>query len=182
MSYLEILILAIALSIDACIVSFTCALKFKESHHKNSFSLSLCTGLFQALMPILGYYFTNFVKVFIEPYSKIIVFLIFTYLGIKFILESNENKENKKNKTVAINIKTLFLIGVATSIDAFSAGISLSLFGNKIIKPAVLIGLITFINSNLGYFAGLKLKNFPSKFLEIFGGSLLILLGIKALF
>jgi putative Mn2+ efflux pump MntP len=74
------------------------------------------------------------------------------------------------------------LIGVATSIDAFSAGISLSLFGNKIIKPAVLIGLITFINSYLGYFAGLKLKNFPSKFLEIFGGALLILLGIKALF
>ena len=179
MSYLEILILAIALSIDACIVSFTCALKFREAHSKNSFSLSVCTGLFQALMPILGYYFTNFVKVFIEPYSKIIVFLIFTYLGIKFILESNENKENK---TVAINIKTLFLIGVATSIDAFSAGISLSLFGNKIIKPAVLIGLITFINSNLGYFAGLKLKNFPSKFLEIFGGALLILLGIKALF
>lgn len=178
MSYFEIFILAIALSIDACIVSFTYALKFKETHFKNSLSLSICTGLFQALMPILGYYLTNFVKVYIEPYSKLIVFIIFTYLGIKFILEANEKKENK---TAAINRETLLLIGIATSIDAFSAGISLSLFGNKILKPAILIGLITFVNSNLGYYSGLKLKTLPSKFLEITGGILLILLGLKAL-
>ena len=179
MSYLEIIILAIALSIDACIVSFTCALKFKEAHFKNSFSLSFCTGFFQALMPILGYYLTNFVKTYIEPYSKYIVFIIFAYLGVKFIIEAYEKKEDK---TVAINSKTLFLIGVATSIDAFSAGISLSLFGNRIPKPALLIGLITFINSNLGYYIGLKLKKLPSKILEITGGATLILLGIKALF
>ena len=130
-------------------------------------------------MPILGYYLTNFIKVYIEPYSKIIVFLIFTYLGIKFILETNGKKDNN---TSVINAKTLFLIGVATSIDAFSAGISLSLFGNKIFKPAMLIGLITFINSSLGYHTGLRLRKLPSKFLEISGGTLLVLLGIKALF
>ena len=179
MSYLEILILAIALSVDACVVSFTYGLKFSTAHFKNSFLLSFCTGFFQAIMPLMGYTLTNFVKVYIEPYSKYIVFIIFTYLGIKFILEANENKENK---TVVIDMKTLFLIGVATSIDAFSAGVSLSLSGNKILKPIILIGLTTFINSNLGYFAGLKLKKLPSKFLEILGGILLILLGIKSLF
>jgi putative Mn2+ efflux pump MntP len=179
MSYFEIFVLAIALSIDACIVSFTYALKFKKAHFKNSVSLSVYTGLFQALMPLFGYYLTNFVKIYIEPYSKLIVFLIFTYLGIKFILESNEKRENELH---AINTKTLLLIGIATSIDAFSAGISLSLYGNKIFKPTILIGLITFINSALGYFAGLKFKKLPSKFLEISGGVLLILLGIKALF
>ena len=179
MSYLEIFILSIALSVDACIIAFTYALKFKESHFKNSLSLSLSTGIFQAIMPVFGYYLTNFVKSYIEPYSKFIVFIIFTYLGIKFILEKNENKESKN---AVINFKTLFLIGVATSIDAFSAGISLSLFGNKILKPIILIGLVTFVNSNLGYFTGLKLKKLPSKFLEILGGILLILLGIKALF
>ncbi len=179
MSYFEIFILAIALSIDACIVSFTCALKFRQAHFKNSLSLSSCTGFFQALMPILGYYLTNIIKTYIEPYSKYIVFIIFTYLGIKFILESNEDKNGK---SCTINTKALFLIGIATSIDAFSAGISLSLFGNKILKPAILIGFTTFIISALGYFAGLKLKKLPSKFLEILGGTLLILLGIKALF
>ena len=59
MSYFEIFILAIALSIDACIVSFTCALKFKKAHFKNSLLLSLYTGLFQTLMPVFGYYLTK---------------------------------------------------------------------------------------------------------------------------
>ena len=179
MTYFEIFILAIVLSIDACIVSFTYALKSKKSHINNSFWLSFSTGSFQALMPLLGYYLTNFVKVYIEPYSKFIVFGIFTYLGLKFIFEHTDKNDNK---TDTISAKTLLLIGIATSIDAFSAGISLSLFGNKILKPVILIGLITFINANLGYLLGLKLKKMPSRFLEIFGGILLLFLGIKALF
>lgn len=179
MSYIEIFILAIALSVDACVVSFTYALKLKGAHFKNSFLLSLYTSLFQILMPAIGYFMTNFVKVYIEPYSKFIVFLIFSYLGIKFILEANKES---KSRNVIIDTKTLILIGIATSIDAFSSGISLSLFGNKILKPAILIGLITFINSNLGYYSGIKLKKLPSKSLEISGGVLLIILGIKALF
>ena len=179
MSYFEIFILALALSIDACIVSFTCGLKFNNKHFKNLISLALTTGFFQALMPFIGYYLTNFVKTYIEPYANIIVFLIFTYLGIKFIIEANKNKTDEK---ISIDVKNLFLIGIATSIDAFSAGISLSLFGNKILKLAILIGFVTFINSCLGYFAGKKLKAFSTKLLEISAGILLILLGIKALF
>ncbi len=178
MSYFEILILAIALSIDACIVSFTYALKCKEKHLKNSFLLSLYTGFFQMVMPAIGYCLTNFVKIYIEPYSKYIVFLIFTYLGIKFIVEA---KNKKEDNTGEINKKTLFLIGIATSIDAFCSGISFSLYSIEILKPMFLIGLITFINSGLGYFIGLKLKKLPSKFLENMGGIILILLGIKAL-
>ena len=74
------------------------------------------------------------------------------------------------------------LIGVATGIDAFSAGISLSLFGNHILKPAILIAVVTFVNSLLGFSLGGKLKNLPTQGLEIFAGLLLILLGVKALF
>lgn len=179
MSYLSIFILALALSIDACVVSFSYGLKFNENKIKNALKLSLFTGFFQGLMPVIGYFLTNFVKTYIEPYADIIVFLIFTYLGIKFIKEANEKKTDS---TFSIDFKTLLLIGIATSIDAFSAGISLSLYGNKILKPAILIGLVTFINSNSGYFIGNKLKRFPAKFLEIFAGILLIVLGIKALF
>lgn len=178
MSYFSIFILAIALSIDACVVSFSYGLKFRENNLKNSLLLSLFTGFFQSIMPVFGYFLTDFVKIYIEPYSKLIVFLIFTFLGIKFIKEAFEKKEGQE---LCIDIKCLFLIGVATSIDAFSAGISLSLYGNKILKPAILIGLITFINSNLGYFTGNKFKNMPTLFLEIFAGVLLIFLGIKGL-
>ena len=73
------------------------------------------------------------------------------------------------------------LVGIATSIDAFSAGITLSLFGNHIFKPALLIAFVTFANSILGFSLGGKLKHLPTKGLEIFAGLLLIALGIKAI-
>jgi len=178
MSYFEILLLAFALSIDACVVSFTYGLCFKENRLRNMFSLAACTGVFQALMPALGYFLTSFVKEYISPYSKLIIFIIFLFLGIKFIKESFEEKK----KPSCIALSCLILIGIATSIDAFSAGISLSLYGNKIIKPAILIGIVTFVNSSLGFHAGKALKNIPSKGLEIFAGLILIFLGIKSIF
>ena len=108
----------------------------------------------------------------------LIVFLIFTYLGVKFIKEAFEKKE-KEN--LCIGLSCLFLIGIATSIDAFSAGISLSLYGNKILKPVLLITFITFVNSLIGFWLGGKLKKFPTKSMEIFAGIVLIFLGIKAI-
>lgn len=179
MGYLEIFFLAIALSIDACVVSFSYGLAFSENRVKNALLLAGFTGLFQAIMPCLGYLLTSFVKSFIEPYANWIVFIIFAFLGVKFIIEAFKTN---KEKPLCISTLCLFLIGIATSIDAFSAGISLSLSGNKILKPSILIGLITFINSLVGFKAGGKLKNLPTKWLEISSGFILIGLGIKALF
>ena len=179
MSYFSIFILAFALSVDACVVSFSYGIKFDKQRLKNALLLSSFTGLFQGLMPFIGYFLTNFVREFIYPYADLIVFLIFSYLGFKFIIEAN-SPERKKD--LCIDIKCLFLIGIATSIDAFSAGISLSLYGNRILKPAILIALITFINSNIGFWTGGKIRHLQTKYLEIFAGILLICLGIKAFF
>ena len=178
MSYILILILAFALSVDACLVSFSYGIKYNKNRLKNALLLSSFTSIFQGIMPVFGYYLTNLVKTYIQPYASLIVFLIFSYLGIKFIIEAYQNK---KEKNLCIDLKCLLLIGIATSIDAFSAGITLSLYGNKILKPALLIGLITFINSNLGYTAGGMLKHFPTKYIEVFAGLLLVMLGIKAI-
>lgn len=177
MSYFEIILLAFALSIDACVVSFTYGLCFNTQRLKNALLLALFTGLFQALMPIFGYYLTELIKNFIAPYSSLIVFIIFMYLGLKFIVEAFQEKK----KPLCIGLLCLLFIGIATSIDAFSAGISLSLYGNRIFKPALLIGVVTFINSLIGFWLGGSLKNMPSKILEIMGGSILILLAIKAI-
>lgn len=179
MSYTDIFLLAIALSIDACVVSFSYGLTFTQNRFKNSLNLALFTGLFQGVMPIIGYFLTGFVKSYIESYAGFIVFAIFTYLGIKFIKEAFDKE---KEKQLCIDLKCLLLVGIATSIDAFSAGISLSLFGNKILKPAMLIAFVTFINSVLGFVLGGKLKHMPTRGLEISAGILLILLGVKNLF
>ena len=175
----SVFLLAIALSIDACVVSFSYGLAFTENRFKNAIRLAACTGLFQGLMRVIGYYLTGFVKSSIVPYSGFIVFAIFTYHGVKFLKEAFEKE---KEKQLCIDLKFLLLVGIATSIDAFSAGISLSLFGNRILKPAILIGVVTFINSLLGFGLGGKLKKFPTKWLEITAGCLLILLGLKSLF
>ena len=179
MTSLEIFLLAIALSVDACIVSFSYGIAFNHNRFKNALLLAIFTGLFQGIMPAIGYYLTSFVKDAISSYADLIIFIIFTFLGLKFIKEAFDSK---KNKPLCISIACLFLIGIATSIDAFSAGISLSLYGNKIFKPALLITIITFINSLLGFKVGGRLKNLPTKNLEILAGVILICLGIKAFF
>ena len=178
MTYLEILFLAIALSVDAFVVSFSYGLSFNQSRLKNSLLIATFTGVFQGLMPCLGYYLTTFVKSFIQPYANLIVFTIFLFLGLKFIKESFEKE---KKQPCCIGLACLFLIGIATSIDAFSAGISLLLFGNTILKPALVITIITFINSNLGFVLGGKLKSMKTRKLELLAGFILVLLGIKAI-
>ena len=179
MSYISIIILAFALSIDACIVSFSYGLKYDKERIKTAILLSSFTGIFQGLMPVLGYFLTGFVRTYIQPYSELIVFLIFSYLGLKFISEAYQPQ---KKKDLCIDLKCLFLIGIATSIDAFSAGITLSLYGTLILKPALLIAFITFVNSNLGFYFGIKLKHLSTKNLEVFAGVLLLLLALKTVF
>jgi len=178
MSGIEILFLAIALSVDACVVSFSYGLAFNKSRLKVALSLASVTGIFQGIMPIGGYFLADVIKSYIAPFAKFIIFFIFMYLGIKFIKESFDNKSNKN---LCIGLSCLLMIGIATSIDAFSAGISLLLAGNNIIKPALLIGIITFINSLSGFYLGQNLKKFSTKSMEIFAGTILILLAIKAI-
>ena len=88
MSYLEIILLALALSVDACVVSFSYGITFNQNRLKTALMLAGFTGGFQGLMPIIGYHLTSFVKSFIAPYADIIVFTIFLFLGIKFIKEA----------------------------------------------------------------------------------------------
>ena len=179
MSYTAILILGIALSIDACIASFSYGLKYDKEKLKNSFLLASFTGIFQGFMPCIGYYLTSLVKEYIQPYTSSIVFLIFTYLGIKFIIESSDKK---KANNLCIDLKCLFLIGIATSIDAFSAGIYISLTGSSIFIPALIIAIITFVNSTIGFYLGNKIKDLNTQLLEIFAGLLLIFLAFKSVY
>lgn len=179
MTYLEIFLLALALSVDACVVSFSYGLAFNRERVKNALLLAGFTGFFQGMMPIVGYFLTTFIKSYIAPYAEIIVCFIFVYLGIKFIKESQDENKSKPN---CIGLACLFFIGIATSIDAFSAGISLALYGNHILKPAILIAFITFLNSLLGFKLGGKLKKISTKNLEILAGLILIILGVRAIF
>lgn len=162
MSNFDILILAIALSIDACVVSFSNGLIFTQNKRLNSLMLAASVGFFQFLMPIIGYFLAQSVNKYVEPYDHWIVFGIFVLLGAKFIKDSfNEEKEEKLNCYLCF--KYILLVSIATSIDALGAGVSLAFSGTKILFPAIVIGIVTFINSLLGFWGGYLFKKFPTK-------------------
>ena len=177
MSYIDIILLAIALSIDACVVSFSYGLCIEKSKRLSAFFLALTTGIFQAVMPVIGYLFTDMVRIYIEPYSKWIVFVIFIYLGVNFILESFKTKKTPK---LCLELGALLLIGIATSIDAFSAGIPLSLTSSPMLFSILTIGFVTFVDSIAGYCFGYFSKCLNAKWLEIAGGLILIGLAVKS--
>jgi len=181
MTYLDILVLSIALSIDACVVSFSNGLIFTRNSRKSSLILAFSVGFFQFLMPIIGGGLASSVNKYVEPYEHWIVFVIFVALGLNFIKEAFK-KEKKEEKLVCyLCFKYILLVSLATSIDALVAGASLAFSGTKILIPAIIIGIVTFINSLLGFWSGYFFKKFPTRNLEISGGVILILLAFKVL-
>ena len=179
MGIVQILFLAFALSIDAMVVSFSQGLIFKTQKRKNSLILAFFLGFFQFLMPVLGYFCSLGIYKYLQFINTWIVFVIFMILGIKFIKEAFD--EEKEETITRLSLGCLLAFAIATSIDAFGAGISLCFSHVKVWFPAVLIGIITFINSLLGFWFGYLFKNFPAKYLQILGGIILIGLAIKAI-
>lgn len=180
MSIIDILILAIALSIDACVVSFSNGLIFSQNRRVNSLMLAISVGFFQFLMPVIGYFLAQSVNQYVEPYDHWIVFAIFILLGAKFIHDAFGEKEEDKLQCY-LCFKYILLVSIATSIDALGAGVSIAFTGTKILLPAIIIGVITFFNSLVGFWSGQMFKRFPTRNLEIFGGLILIVLAFKIL-
>lgn len=179
MSFITIILLAVALSIDACVVSFAHGLVLPNKRVRNSLMLALFTGVAQGIMPTIGYFSTQVVYKYVAPASKWLVFAIFLYLGIKFIQEAFEKD---KEIPLCLSLQCLFMIAIATSIDALAAGVSISLTKTHILFPACLIACTTFMFALLGYWSGCCLKKFSTKYLEIFAGLVLIALALKSLF
>lgn len=176
MGFIEIILLAAALGIDCCVVSFSQGLIFKHNRVKNSLFLAFTMGIFQGLMPCIGYICAESVHKYVAPFTDLIVFAIFLILGIKFIIEAFQENENT---ICCIDFKCLISMGVATSIDALAAGGSLNFSHTPLAAPAMIIGFMSFFMSLAGFWSGNLIKNFPSKYLELSGGIILILLALK---
>ena len=178
LSLIDIILLAIALGIDCLLVSFSQGLMLRGKKTVNSFKLALTMGLFQGLMPCIGYTGTNYIYELVEPYSKWVAFGIFFVLGMKFILEAFETA---KEEICCIEFRCLISLGVATSIDALVAGANLNLLHTPLLNATVLIGLVSFFMSLVGFWFGNFLKKFNKKYLEVTGGIILIFLALKSI-
>jgi putative Mn2+ efflux pump MntP len=137
-------------------------------------------GVFQAIMPLAGWFCGVTMKSAIHGVDHWIAFALLTFIGCKMIYESFK-MESIEDKPDPMNPRVLFVLAVATSIDALAVGVSFAMLAVPIAGPAVIIGVTAFLISALGVWIGDKLGRLFEKRVEIFGGIVLIAIGFKIL-
>lgn len=180
MGFVELFLLAIGLSMDAFAVSICKGLAMKKATLKGSLICGAWFGGFQALMPLIGYLLGALFADAIEAFDHWIAFGLLALIGINMLREAFSDSEEEA--TEDFSVKTMFIMAIATSIDALAVGVSLAMAGNvKIEMAVILIGVITFFLSAVGVRVGNVFGAKYEKKAEMMGGVILILLGIKIL-
>ncbi len=176
MKLYEVIIIAISLAMDTFTVSVCKGITMKSIKYKDAVIISLYFGLFQSLMPLIGYIF-GFSFDNVSKIDHFVAFVLLFGIGISMILESKENQK-LNNK---IDFKTMLPLAIATSIDALAVGITFAFLNVNIIISSILIGLITFSISFVGVSIGNKFGSKYGNIAELIGGILLILMGVRIL-
>lgn len=179
MGLIELFLIAVGLSMDAFAVSVCKGLAMPKCTFKKAAIVGLWFGGFQALMPAIGYVLGAQFQETIASIDHWIAFVLLALIGGNMIHEALDNDEEEAD--ASLDVKTMFLLAVATSIDALTIGITFAFLKVNIIPAVCFIGIVTFIIS----FAGVKIGNvfgvrYKNK-AEIVGGVILILLGLKIL-
>lgn len=178
MSLIELFILAVGLSMDAFAVSVCKGLSLGKIKAKHMCIAGAWFGGFQALMPLIGYFLGGFFAGMIEQYDHWVAFALLALIGGNMIKESFGKDEEVDS---AMDVKSMLLLAIATSIDALAVGVTFAFLQVQIIPAVSFIGVITFIFSAVGVKIGsLFGAKYKSK-AELVGGFVLVLIGIKIL-
>jgi len=177
MNFLEILLIALSMSMDAFAVCLAAGTHESTSGPRPTFRLAFHFGLFQFLMPIIGWFAGTSVLRYISAYDQWVAFGLLAFVGIRMV-RSGLDQNSSGPKSNPSRGWTLVILAFATSIDALAVGFSLGLVGVTIWYPAVVIGVVTGLISWLGILLGNRLGAKFGKRMEIIGGIILILIGI----
>lgn len=172
---LYILLICIAVSLDAFSVSITNGLVLNNLNIKSISRISGLYALFQVLMPLIGYILGNGFNNIISKFDHVIIFIILTWIGISMIKESDEDGFND------LKLKTLIISGIATSLDALAAGVTFSLLKVNMLLVELTIFIITFVLCSIGVIIGNKLSDKNSNLARVIGGIILIFMGLRSL-
>lgn len=179
MSLLTLFITAVGLSMDAFAVSICKGLAMKKLSVKKALIIGLWFGGFQALMPTIGYLLGTRFEKYVTSIDHWIAFVLLALIGANMIKEALSDDEEEANDS--IDVKTMFLLAVATSIDALAVGVTYAFLQVQIVPAVTFIGITTFtlsaVGVKIGNVFGLKYKSKA----EIAGGVILILMGTKIL-
>ena len=180
MELLTILFIAIGLAMDAFAVSVATGAAERNLHIKHTLRIAIFFGAFQAIMPLIGWLAGESFSEVIKPYDHWVALVLLAGVGGKMIYESFKLEESD-GASDATKLLVVFTLAVATSIDALAVGMTLSMITNSIFMAVSVIGVVTFILSLIGTRIGMKAGHFCENKIEMVGGVILILIGLKIL-
>lgn len=178
MGIVELILISIGLAMDAFAVSICKGISINDGKKKKVFIIGLYFGLFQALMPLVGYFLGVGFETIIKSIDHYIAFGLLGYLGVNMIINSFKNRDNFNDN---VSFKTMIALSIATSIDALAVGITFAFLNVNIWIAISFIGVITFLLSCIGAVLGSLVGDKYSKKAELLGGIILIFIGIKIL-
>ncbi|MBD3169418.1 MAG: manganese efflux pump [candidate division Zixibacteria bacterium] len=181
MDTIVILGIAVGLGMDAFAVAIVVGCRLERLHPRQIFRLSFHFGLFQFLMPVIGWFAGKQVAGYIHEYDHWVAFGLLFIIGGKMIYESFDSDINLRVTSDPTRKWSLVGLSVATSIDALAVGISYAMLNVKILYPSILIGIVAALMTLAGMFMGRVLSVGFGKKMEIIGGLVLIAIGFKIL-
>ncbi|MGL5348417.1 MAG: manganese efflux pump MntP family protein [Peptostreptococcaceae bacterium] len=179
MSIFSILLTSISLSMDAFAVSITKGMTLKKIDFNTSAKIALFFGLFQGIMPMIGWYLGIGFESYIKSFDHWIAAFLLACIGLNMILEARSN--TNFNHSDFLSNKELFTLAIATSIDALAVGVSFAFLSIRITPICISIAIITFIICFIGVLIGKKIGNMFKTYAQVFGGLILILIGFNIL-
>lgn len=183
MGIVELLLTAIALSMDAFAVSVCKGLGMRRMRYDQALVISLYFGVFQALMPLIGWLLGTSFSRYIQEFDHWIAFVLLAFLGGKMLWDVFHEKEDGEQESAErrLDHRELFMLAIATSIDALAVGIAFACLDVNIWSSISIIGVTTLVISFAGVWIGNRFGNRFQKKAEIAGGLVLILIGVKIL-
>ncbi|MBN1575643.1 MAG: manganese efflux pump [Chitinispirillaceae bacterium] len=181
MSLPTVILLALALAMDAFAVSICSGATIEKMRLRHALRIAGFFGFFQAVMPVAGWSAGRYAAELIKACDHWIAFGLLTIVGGKMIYEALVFKAENEKRADPLNLYILFTLAIATSIDAAAVGISLSLLAVGIVQPAIIIGCVTFLVSLAGTWIGCRCGVLFGEKIEIAGGIVLIGIGCKIL-
>ena len=179
MGIIELIILSIGLAMDAFAVSICKGLAMPQMKWKNAIIVGTYFGIFQAIMPLIGYLLGIKFQNAITNIDHWIAFILLVGIGINMIKEALSKETEETNESV--KFKDMIILAIATSIDALAVGVTLAFLKVNIVLAIIMIGIITFIISMIGVKIGNVFGDKYKQKAELAGGIILIVLGIKIL-
>ncbi|NLX56120.1 MAG: manganese efflux pump [Planctomycetaceae bacterium] len=178
MSWITVLGISLGLAMDAFAVAIASGLKLRHTTPRHVFRLSFHFGLFQFLMPLIGWHIGAQVASFVDTFDHWVAFALLSYVGGRMLCGTDTVNDTpvSADPTRGMSLVTL---SVATSIDALAAGLGLALLGEAIWIPSLTIGVVTAVLTGIGITFGSRLGSRWGRRAEVLGGGVLILIGLR---